>query len=274
MIKSFKKFSEESIKTLVTTFGRFNPPTIGHKKLFDKVVDVAGGEDYQIYASHSEDPKKNPLAYEDKIKFLRKMFPEYARNIILDPDVKNVFHVASKAHGAGYNRFILVVGSDRVKEFETTLKKYQGVKGSHGFYDFKYGVEIKSAGERDPDSDDVEGMSASKMRAAAAANDLQTFSSGLPSGFKGAKALLNAVRKGMGLKESSGFRKHIELATSDVREMYLSGEILKVGDIALCKKTSAELEILERYNNYVSARCLSTDGIKKYFPGDLIPSEQ
>ena len=175
-MKSFKQFSEENEKPLVITFGRFNPPTVGHGKLFKKVASIAKGNDYRIHASQSSDPKKNPLSYKDKIKFLRKMFPEHGRSFILDPTIRNIFDAASKAHEDGYNKLIVVVGSDRVGEFKQTLVKYNAKEGRHGFYDFKYGIEIKSAGARDPDSDDaVEAMSASKMRAAAADNDLKTF---------------------------------------------------------------------------------------------------
>ena len=71
-MKSFKQFKEDSIKEVVVTFGRFNPPTVGHGKLLKKVSDLAKGADYKIYASQSNDPKKNPLKYEDKIKFLKK----------------------------------------------------------------------------------------------------------------------------------------------------------------------------------------------------------
>jgi len=211
-MKSFKQFNEENEKPVVITFGRFNPPTVGHGKLFKKVASIAKGNDYRIHSSQSSDPKKNPLRYKDKIKFLRKMFPEHGRSFILDTSIKNIFNAASKAHDDGYNKLIVVVGSDRVNEFKKTLTKYNGEKGRHGFYDFEHGIEIKSAGARDPDSDDaVEAMSASKMRAAAEENDLKTFTLGMPKNFRGVADLLNAVRKGMGLKESTNLENMLNL---------------------------------------------------------------
>ena len=93
----------------------------------------------------------------------------------------------------------MVVGSDRVKEFDALLKKYNGVKGTHGFYDFD-SISVVSAGERDPDAEGVEGMSASKMRASAVANDFDSFEMGLPRGFKDGKKLFDDIRKGMKVK--------------------------------------------------------------------------
>ena len=254
-MKSFKQFKEETVKELVVTFGRFNPPTVGHGKLLKKVSNLAKGADYRIYSSQSIDPKKNPLKYTDKVKFLRKMFPEHGRNIILDKGVKSLFDVADKAHSDGYNKLTIVVGSDRVPEFRALIPKYNGVKGRHGFYDFEYGIEVKSAGERDPDSDDaVEAMSASKLRAAAEDNDLKTFSLGMPKNFRGVTDLMNAVRKGMGLKESTNFRKHVELETNQVREQYISGSIFNIGDTVFNKKDEQEYTVTERFANHVSIK--------------------
>lgn len=268
-MKSFKQFNEENIKPLVITFGRFNPPTVGHGKLFKKVASVAKGNDYRIHASQSSDPKKNPLSYTDKVKFLRKMFPDHGRSFILDTSIKNIFNAASKAHEDGYNKLIIVVGSDRVNEFKQTLGKYNGVEGRHGFYDFEYGIEVKSAGARDPDSDDaVEAMSASKMRDAAADNDLKTFTLGMPKNFRGVADLMNAVRKGMGLKESVNFRKHVELETTSIREKYILGEIFNVGDLVLNKKDEQEYIITERFTNYVSIE--NEQSTNKAFIQDLI----
>ena len=247
-MKTFKSFREENTKSLVVTFGRFNPPTTGHEKLITKVSKVDGSE-YRIYASQSTDPKKNPLKYKDKIKFMRKMFPKHARNIILDKNVKNIFDVANKAHAEGYAKLTLVVGSDRVNEFKKLLEKYNGVKTKTGLYDFQE-IEVVSAGERDPDAEGVDGMSASKMRAAASDNDLKLFASGLPRGFGEVQELFNAVRKGMGLKESFNFRKHVALKSiSEKREKYAAGEIFNIGEEVLYKGNL--VTIIARKPNFV-----------------------
>ena len=159
-IKSFSDYIVESSREATFTFGRYNPPTIGHEVLFNKVKDIARGGNYRIYASQTVDQKKNPLEYKSKIKLLRKMFPKHARNIIEDTKVRNVFDVLVQMYDEGFHKVQLVVGSDRIKEFEILLNKYNGVKGRHGFYKFK--INVVSAGERDPDSDGADGMSASK----------------------------------------------------------------------------------------------------------------
>ena len=203
--------------TVVFTFGRFNPPTTGHEKLIEKLASVAKkeGADFMVFPSHSQNDKKDPLDHKTKVGFMKKMFPKYSRNIISNKNAKTAFLIAPMLYDMGYKRCIMVVGGDRVTEFKTTLNKYNGKKGSHGFYDFKDGIEVVSAGERDPDAEGVAGMSASKMRAAAAANryedekdpktgkTLAGFSSGLPSNFEktNGRKLFDALRKSMNISE-------------------------------------------------------------------------
>jgi hypothetical protein len=249
-MKSFKQYSEEKTREVVFTFGRFNPPTTGHEKLMNKVASVAIGNNYRIYASHSNDPKKNPLQYDEKVKIMRKMFQKHGRNIILDSRIKNVFDVATSLYDQGYTRLVMVVGSDRVSEFRKLLNKYAGVKGRHGFYEFPDGIDVISAGERDPDAEGVTGMSASKMRAAAISGDFKSFSQGLPRSYGEDMTLFNLIRKRMGLKEMVNFRKHIQLPTlSTTREQYVGGEIFNVGDTVFSGNNP--ITISERRNNFI-----------------------
>ena len=232
-MKKFSEFIQEAAsKEIVFAFGRFNPPTNGHEKLMNKVSSVAKGGTYRIYPSQSSDPKKNPLSFDDKVKFMRKMFPKHARNIISDKSIKTAIEVITKLYDEGFTKVTMVVGSDRVSEFDSLLNKYNGVKARHGYFKFSGGVDIVSAGERDPDADDVSGMSASKLRAAAVDNNFELFSKGMPSGYKDGQKLFNAIRTGMGLKESYDFRKHIRLkSVSEEREAYVRGELFKEGDM-------------------------------------------
>ena len=276
-MKTFRKFTEDAMNEIIVSFGRFNPPTIGHQENIESIAAMANGKTFKIYASQSEDPKKNPLGYEEKIKFMRKMFPAYGRNIILDRNVKNIFDVATSAYDEGYTRFTVAVGSDRVNEFKALLQKYNDVKGAHGYYKFPDGVNVVSTGTRDPDIDDRTGeatfaVSASKMRSAAADNDLQTFSKGVPKTFGDVKELFNAVRKGMGLEESYNFRTHVQFDTlSEVREHYINGSIFNVGDIVHSNKTGSDkLSILERGANHVLCKNLNTLKENKFFIKDLI----
>ena len=213
-MKTYQKFiSEKKGDTVIFTFGRFNPPTVGHEKLITAVQSVAKskGGDFFVYPSHSQDPKKNPLSQPQKIKYMKKMFPKYKRNIVASTG-KTALAIASELYSKGYTNLVMVVGSDRVQEFQRILDRYNGEDKAHGFYDYDK-IEVVSAGERDPDAEGVEGMSASKMRAAAVAGDFKSFLMGTPKTFSDAdtKKLFNDIRKGMQLEVVKEGRKWKEI---------------------------------------------------------------
>lgn len=183
------------MKRVVITFGRFNPPTTGHEKLLDAVKREAGTDDYKIYTSHSQDKKgKNPLASDVKVEFMKAMYPTHKDHIMYDNKLKTIIHVLQSLQGE-YADVTLVVGSDRVQEMDLLIQKYNEKE-----YTFRK-LETVSAGERDPDADDVSGMSASKMRKAVAEDDMITFMSGLPKEFKrdsdNVKKLYKAVKENL-----------------------------------------------------------------------------
>lgn len=253
MINSFKNFLVEEEKTIFFTFGRMNPPTIGHEKLLNALASKSGKSPYRVFVSQSQDSKKNPLAYKDKVKVIRKMFPKHARNIMLNTKVKTAMDAASALYNEGYVNLVMVVGSDRVTEFETLLKKYNGQKGRHGFYNFNK-INVISAGDRDPDAEGVAGMSASKMRAAASSGDFTQFSQGIPKNVSNAdtKAIYNMVRKGMGLSEAKETARHIQLEpVSEIRESYVNGELFKEGDTVVIKETGELATVKNLGSNYV-----------------------
>ena len=99
----------------------------------------------------------------------------------------------------------MVVGSDRVSDFNTLLNRYNGEDVKHGFYQFDE-IKVVSAGERDPDAEGVEGMSASKMRAAVADGNYDVFKMGIPASVseKDCKKLYYTVAKGMGITIEEG----------------------------------------------------------------------
>lgn len=253
MIGSFRQYLVEEEKVVYFSFGRMNPPTIGHGKLLDKLAASAGRNPYRMYVSQSVDPKKNPLEYRYKVKFIRKMFPKHARNVLLNNKVKNAMEVASALYDEGFRKIVMVVGSDRMREFDVLLNKYNGQKGRHGFYNFM-DIKVISAGDRDPDAEGATGMSASKMRAAASDNDFTAFSQGLPKNFSNpdSKALFNAVRKGMGLKEQTEFKKHVQLKpVSEIRENYIDGKLYEEGDEVVILETGQMGKIQRLGANYV-----------------------
>jgi predicted kinase len=201
VMKTFNRFvKEDQEKGVVFTFGRFNPPTVGHAKLVDKLTtSTSGGYAPLVYMSHSQDAKKNPLDFGTKQKFMNLFFGKKVG--VMNSNARHVFEIVTDLYNQGYTKIRMVVGSDRVKEFNVLLNKYNSVKGRHGFYKFD-DIQIISAGERDPDSDDVSGMSASKMRLAATENDFDSFKTGVPDQ-KHADKLWKAVRRGMNLKENT-----------------------------------------------------------------------
>ena len=188
--------SGETTETLTVAFGRFNPPTVGHGKLLAAAQKAAQGEDMKIYPSRSQDPKKNPLDPDMKVSFMKKMFPDYAENIVNDDDMRSIFNVLTTADEAGYRNVNIIVGSDRQAEFENLATKYNG-----DLYNFE-NIRVISAGVRDADAEGVEGMSASKMRKAVIDGDFDAFRRGTPKELNDGdtQALFDAVRSGMGVK--------------------------------------------------------------------------
>ena len=223
-MKTYQRFmTERKGDTAVFTFGRFNPPTVGHEKLIIAVQSVARqkGGDFFIYPSQSQDPKKNPLDRNTKIKYMKKMFTKFAKNII-SSNAKTALDVAVELYNKKkYTNLVMVVGSDRVQDFKKLLQTYNGEEKKHGFYDFD-NIDVVSAGERDPDAEGVEGMSASKMRAAAVDGDFKSFRMGTPPSLSDAdtKKMFNDIRKGMKLdvvKEGKKW-KEIDFETESVTE--------------------------------------------------------
>ena len=248
-MKTFKELIEVKNSSAVFTFGRFNPPTTGHEKLIDALArqqSKNAGSDMFVYASHSNDPKKNPLPHAKKIAYMRAMFPKYKRNILSDKD-RNVFEIATSLYNKGYRSVVMVVGSDRVNEFTSLLNKYNDVEGRHGYYNFN-NIEVVSAGERDPDAEGVEGMSASKMRAAAVEGDYDTFKLGLPGSFKHGLKLFKDIRSNMGVREERDMGEMTEY--EELRDAYLVGKIWNIGD--LVEANGVEGNVVNRGTNYLS----------------------
>lgn len=253
MIKNFTQFLVEEEREVFFTFGRMNPPTIGHGKLLDVLAKKAGRMEYKVYLSQSTSPKKDPLQYTDKVKYARKMFPKHARSIMLDKGVKSVFDVLVRLYDQGVKRVTMVVGSDRVREFDVLMNKYNGEKARHGFYVFE-SIKVVSAGERDPDAEGVEGMSASKMRAFVADNDFVSFSQGITKSMSNAEArkLFNDVRKGMGLEVQKEFKNHVSLQpVSEEREQFVQGKLFEEGDLVVINETKQLGQITHLGANYL-----------------------
>ena len=239
-------------KSNAFSFGRFNPPTTGHEKLINKVASIRA-DDYRIYLSRSQDPKKNPLSPRQKLDIMKRMFPRHARNIEIN-NTNMILDICTLLYKKGYTDITMVVGSDRVREFDTIIKKYNDVKSRHGYYDFD-NINIVSAGERDPDADNVSGMSASKMRAAASSNDIASFRRGLPRGVD-ANAIMKQVRQGMNLAaQYTGETKEVvpfkDFEHQQIRDLYIREMIFNIGDKVDFVKEDVQGIVKRKGTNYI-----------------------
>ena len=181
------------MKTCHFTFGRLNPPTIGHEKLLRAVASQAGSGDYLIYPSQTFKKPNNPLPYEYKIEIMQKMFP-WAK-IETEACCNTIIKVAQDMMMKEYTDIVMVVGSDRVADFDKLLQKQNSID-----YAFKT-IKVISAGDRDPDGEGASGMSASKMREAAKNVKTTEFIKGIPDTLDTDEKmeLMQKVRSGMGL---------------------------------------------------------------------------
>ena len=182
----------------VFTFGRFNPPTIGHGTLLDKVASVRPDAKYYVFVSHTQDAKKNPLDYETKISFLKRQFGKHTNEIVQNEGIRTIIDVMQYLEQQGHDGVIMVAGSDRVKSFNDLLQKYNGQE-----YNFDK-IIVTSAGDRDPDSEGVEGASASKARQAASKGNMAAFAKMIQGPDQLVKDMYTSVRLGMGMKEAAG----------------------------------------------------------------------
>ena len=142
-----------------------------------------------MFLSQTQKPKDNPLPFDVKLKFAKEFFTGIN---IGHADVRTPIQMLQWLEKAGYTDIVYVAGSDRVDSFTKLFNDYNGKE-----YNFN-SIQVVSAGERDPDAEGAEGMSASKMRAAAVAEDFESFAQGVPVS-QLAQQLYDAVRVGMGL---------------------------------------------------------------------------
>ena len=239
---------EKTKGTLTIAFGRFNPPTTGHEKLLDTVASSSDDNDYMIVPSRSQDKKKNPLDPDTKVAVMQKMFPKHKDKIVNDKNNRTIFDVLKKAHTDGYANVRILGGADRVKEFEKLTGDYNGK-----LYNFD-NVEVMSAGARDPDSEDVTGMSASKQRKAAAEGDIKAFMKGVPKSLsqKDAEELFKKIRTAMNVKE--GFNMW-EIAPKfdwkGLRDNYVQEKIYRVGQLVENMNNGLVGRIIRRGANHL-----------------------
>ena len=222
----------------VITWGRMNPPTVGHQKLVDKVKAEAKkrGAMPHVYITHTQDKKKNPLDYNTKYEIARKAFG----TSVTKSNSKTIIQVMQELEKMGHTEVTLVVGSDRLNEFKTFLNRYNGK-------DFKFDkLEIVSAGARDPDAEGVSGMSASKMRAAAQSGDYDSFKKGTPRSMseKEKKDMYDKIRSVMGATNEA-----IEWDETDFD--FTDEELDAFVEMTDLEELDEDLEIDEEFEEYL-----------------------
>ena len=237
----------------VVVFGRFNPPTTGHEKLLKSAASEASrtGADLRIYPSRTVDAKKNPLQPGTKIEYMQKMFPDYENDIKDDPNAKTIFDVLVACNNLAYKSVTIVVGQDRLAEFQGLAQKYNGE-----LYEFEE-IKVISAGARDADAEGLEGMSASKMRDAAAKDDFKAFAKGIPNiGNMDKNNLYNILQKSMGVKKKDIAKEDTwqhapKLDPFGLRIAYLKEQIFRVGSLVENVNTGVRGRITRRCANHV-----------------------
>ena len=238
-------------KHVAFAFGRFNPPTVGHKKLIDTVVDASDGGDFYIFTSQSQDPDKNPLDYQTKVTFLKKLFPDIQDKIVYDVSIKNVLQAADKLKANGYTDATFVCGSDRVPEFTKLLNTWNGMDKTP-----RFGVlNIISSGEREDGMEGVGGVSASMAREFVKNNDFESFKGTVPNNPQLAKELFDAVKQGMATSKKKIKECIIQLINEILNEdeSDVKQAVKKTND-ALLAQRQIELSSAKDKEKEVSAR--------------------
>ena len=211
-----RELFEADGKTAVFAFGRMNPPTIGHKKLVDKMAGYPG--DHFLFLSHTQKPKTDPLSFAEKVFFAQKSFGSHVT--VGNKDVKTIIQAMQHLQSQGYNEVVYIAGSDRVESFTKLLNTYNGKD-----YEFD-SIDVVSAGERDPDAEGAEGMSASKLKAAAVEDDFETFKQGVAGDERLAQMMFNKVKAGMGVNVVNDSVSEEELAELKVQQQKPKIEVL------------------------------------------------
>ena len=257
---------------VVFAFGRFNPPTIGHQKLIDKVITIAKRVKGLpvLYVSATQDKKKNPLSAKDKLKYIKMVYPRGIQLNSAGRDARTFMEILKNRFDKKYTEVYMIAGSDRVLEFKKLIKKYNKVD-----YNFDK-VEVISAGERDPDAEGTTGMSASKMRAHVLSNNFDEFKKGVMDGMgdKNAMVLFKDLKKKMGVSELNmpSLEDEISNEKQKIREDYFDNKTLLIGDLIENTSNGNMGKIIKRGANYIQYE-MEDGGIEKAWLHDVMPAE-
>jgi hypothetical protein len=260
-------YGEAKESHAVMTFGRMNPPTVGHEKLIKKVHGIAQkhGAKAHIIVSHSHDNKKNPLPQNKKIGYIKKIHP----GVHVSGSSKSApsfLHAAKKLYDAGHTHLHMVAGSDRVAEYKKTLNKYNGHPDHHNFKS----ITVHSAGQRDPDSEGTSGVSGTKMRAHAKAGDHKSFKAGLPKALHAHhKQIMSHIHESIENEQLELWVESLTDADLDmiINEDYAQEELINERVMTLMQRRKAGIKMRRLRFKIARARKLKK---KRMATGDML----
>lgn len=249
------------LKGIVVVLGRFNPPAKGHEQMlkFGYARAKENGYEFRIYPSRIQDAGTNPLNPSLKVQFMQLMYPDYTDYILDSEEAKTIFDVLQSLYGDGYEDVRVVVGVDRLGEFQSLAHKNEG-QG----YEFK-NIEVLAAPGKDPDSDTSGVGSSAALRTAAADQNYEAFASSLPGRMKrpDREELFNSVVKSMSRGERNEslelWKIAPELDIESLRKNYREGTLYQVGSIVENINTGLIGEVKRRGTNYLI--CVTEDGL-------------
>ena len=192
--------NEDDRSTAVFAFGRFNPPTIGHEKLIQKVQSMTkqvNGKGY-VFLAHTGGTQKDPIDFQTKLSYLRQHFQADKNLSFGDERANTIIKVMKVLEAEGRTRVIMIAGDDRVMQFQKLLNQYNGQPTKAGNVEYKFDeIQVVSAGQRDPDAEDITGISASKARELAIKGQEHEFSKIIMGGDRG-KVLYDKIHDQFG----------------------------------------------------------------------------
>ena len=199
---------EDDRATAVFAFGRFNPPTIGHTKLIQKVQAMArqvNGKGF-IFLSHKQNNKTDPLTFQEKLAYLRSQVSD-SNLEIGHTEANTIIKALQVIEAQGRTRIVMVAGSDRVVEFQKLLNQYNGKpdKAGNQLYKFDH-IDVVNAWQRDPDEEGVAWSSASKARDLALKGQWHAFSK-IAMGGEESQIVYNKIQDALGVQVAENNKK-------------------------------------------------------------------
>lgn len=244
---SNKKSNQPTILNMV--FGKFNPPSVGHKALLDSAAKYTGTNEgeYLIFPSRTQDNNKNPLDPETKIEYMKEVFPEHSERIVDDENIMSIFDALVWAQEEGFSSIRILCGKSRVKEFEKLAKSQNGVMY---FFD---NIQVLNPDSSDSDVDENGITASARMRLSAKNNNFAEFTEGLPDNYpkESARQMFDDVRSFMNVKESKIWEVSPKSDFQGLRESYVTGKIFKIGQLVENLNTGISGKIIRRGANYL-----------------------